>query len=100
MWYRYCSNLFGKMRRNANFGNTVTEILTKRGERREKWWDRGEKKKKKNFGDVVAKIGEKKLSEKKMKNSITGLPEFICPWPTKTTQPVSFNFDVSTVSFI
>ena len=35
-----------------------------------------------------------------MKNSITGLPEFICPWPTKTTQPVSFNFDVSTVSFI
>ena len=57
-------------------------------------------KKKKNFGYVVAKIGEKKFSEKKMKNSITGLPEFICPWPTKTTQPVSFNFDVSTVSFI
>ena len=58
MWYRYHSNLFDKIRKEADFDNTVTEILTKREERREKWWDGGERKK--NFDDVVAEIGGKK----------------------------------------
>ena len=58
MWYRYYSNLFDKIRKEANFDNIVTEILIKREERRVKWWDGGERKK--NFDDVVAEIGGKK----------------------------------------
>ena len=58
MWYRYYSNLYDKIRKEENFDNIVTEILTKREERRVKWWDGGERKK--NFDDVVAEIGGKK----------------------------------------
>ena len=52
------------MRREANFGNTITEILTKkmREEREMMGW---KWEKKMNFGDVVVKIGEKKFKEKK-----------------------------------
>ena len=39
LWYVYCSNLFGKMRREANFGNGVAKILRKsRREEREMMW--------------------------------------------------------------
>ena len=39
LWYVYCSNLFGKMRREVNFGNTIAEILRKsRREEREMMW--------------------------------------------------------------
>ena len=37
LWYRYCSNLFRKMRREANFDKTMVKILRKsRREEREK----------------------------------------------------------------
>ena len=52
------------MRREANFSNTITEILTKkRREEREMMGWKWEKKM--NFGDVAVKIGEKKFKEKK-----------------------------------
>ena len=35
-----------------------------------------------------------------MKNSITGLPEFICPWPTKTAQTVTKFMLILLVSFL
>ena len=39
LWYMYCSNLFGKMRREVNFGNGVAEILRKSmREEREMMW--------------------------------------------------------------
>ena len=52
--------------KEANFGNIIIEILTKKGERREKWWDGSERKK--NFDDVVVEIGEKKKEIQKNKN--------------------------------
>ena len=30
LWYRYCLKLFNKLRREANWGNEVAEILTKK----------------------------------------------------------------------
>ena len=38
--YGYCSNLFKKIRRKANFVNSVVEILRKniRGKREMMWW--------------------------------------------------------------
>ena len=53
------------MRREANLGNTIIEILTKkkkkeRGERN----DRIEVREKKNFGDVFAEIKKKIIQEK------------------------------------
>ena len=81
MWYRYFSNLFDKIRKEANFDNIVTEILIKREERRVKWWDGGERKK--NFDDVVAEIGGKKKKkiqwEKKMKNFNIRITEIHLP---------------------
>ena len=36
LWYKYCSKLYGKLRREANFGNLVVEILTKKDEKGER----------------------------------------------------------------
>ena len=36
LWYKYCSKLYGKLRREANFGNPVVEILTKKDEKGER----------------------------------------------------------------
>ena len=38
LWYRYCLKLYGKLRREANFGNPVVEILTKKDEK----WERND----------------------------------------------------------
>ena len=40
LWYGHCSNLFGKIMREANFGNCVAKILRKsmRNEREMMWW--------------------------------------------------------------
>ena len=55
LWYECCLNLFGKIRRKANFNNSVAEILRKsmREEREMMWWER---EKKLNFSDVVNEI--------------------------------------------
>ena len=54
LWYEYCSNLFGEMGREANFSNTIIEILWKsrKKERQMMWWMW---KKKRNFGNDTAK---------------------------------------------
>ena len=41
VWYRYCSKLFEKLRKESEFCNTVAEILTKsiREERQVMWWE-------------------------------------------------------------
>ena len=47
LWYGYCLNLFGKLRGEANFGNTIAKILWKKvRERREIWCDRRGREKK------------------------------------------------------
>ena len=46
LWYQYYSNLFRKMRREANFGNIIAEILRKiRREEREMMWLKWEREK-------------------------------------------------------
>ena len=46
LWYQYYSNLFRKMRREANFGNTIAEILRNiRREEREMMWLKWEREK-------------------------------------------------------
>ena len=61
----YCIKwtLFGKMRRDVNFSNTIVEILRKLGEKRETWCDEGretQKKKKKIEAIPLLKLREKK----------------------------------------
>ena len=119
--YRTYNESFGKILQKNKFicDISVQTYLVKWGEKQIsiisllKFWqkeERGERndgmevREKNNFGNMVAEIGEKKLrkfnEKKKWRISIVGLPKFIFPWSIKTTQSVSFNFDVSTVSFI
>lgn len=68
LWYRYCSNLFGEIRKEVNFGNGVTKIprkskrverndMTGVGERKINFGIAKNKKiKKPNYGNWIAEI--------------------------------------------
>ena len=78
LWYRSCLNLFGKMRRETNFGNTIAEILRKsrREKRKMMRWKREK---------VISILVLLKYHPKKKKNltsvSVIVLPKYF-PWPT------------------
>ena len=103
MWYRYCSNLFGKMR--ANFGKTITKILRKsRREEREMMWRMWEREKgisamilPKFFFFWIAEIGGLKKRKKKKENwTVTRVilrPKTILPYFYKLLLwPISYLF--------
>ena len=56
LWYRYCSKLFDKLRREANFSNGVIEILTKKDKRGERNDVIVGVRKELNFGNEVIEI--------------------------------------------
>ena len=81
MWYGYCSNLFGKMRRDANFGNIIVEILRKKKEKgkREKKNDVMVGEREMNFGNAIAEIPAQifmwEEREQRLRNCNNGVAE-------------------------
>ena len=86
LWYVYCSNLFGEIRREANFGNGIAEILrkSKREERKMMWhlWEREK--------------GISAMILPKIKNKITELWQLNCRnWMIKKKKKRKLNYGKS-----